>query len=394
MVKCFKDSIQDIRHLLKHSYVIWWKEMRVWLKTPLIGLSRAFILPFTWMVIFGNAFGGNISYIPVAMVNEDLGQHGNDFINMLESTNTLSITTNTNYANALELFKAKKVNAVIFINQDFSKKIDEGKQANIQVTVDQTSTMVATSISSFVNTIVSAFSKKITLTYLNKIDPANANTILNPVEVTSNVLFGRGMSYLDFMAAGVIIQTLVFSALFSGGMTLMMDREFGTLKMLMMAPINKTSIILGKTLAGVTQALISGFIALGIAVLLGIKIKTGILGILCIILIMILTAFGFIGMSTAIAMRFTKMETLMVAMMTLTMPLWFLSGALYPLESMPWWLKPLSTINPLTYAVDAMRSVMYRGVIWAAFALDMLVLLFFSVLMILLGTTFFKRTIE
>lgn len=394
MVRCFKDRVKDIQYSLKHTYVIWWKEMVVWFKTPILGLSRAIMLPLMWMVIFGNAFGGSINHIPVAIVNEDLGSHGNSVIDALESTSTLRIAANTNHANALELFKGKQVNAIILISSDFSKKIESGQQAEIQVTVDQTSPMVANAVSSFVHTAVNALSKKMTLTYLNKVAPANANQILNPIEVKDNVLFGRGMGYLDFMAAGVIIQTIVFSALFSGGMGLMMDREFGTLKMLMMAPISKTAIILGKTLAGVTQTLISGFIALGIALILGIQIKTGFLGVVCVVLIMALTAFGFIGMSTAFAMRFSKMESLMVAMTTITMPLWFLSGALYPIESMPWWLKPLATVDPLTYAVDAMRSVMYRGIIWAAFAFDIFALLFFSVLMIFVGTSSFKRTIE
>jgi ABC-2 type transport system permease protein len=214
------------------------------------------------------------------------------------------------------------------------------------------------------------------------------------VVVEKNTLFGRGIEYLDFLAPGVVMMTILFSAFFTGGLNLIMDRQVGTLRMLMVAPISKEAIILGKTLAGVMQSITSGGVALGVAMLMGVEIKSGLMGLFLVFFLMFVSGFGFIGISLIFGSRITYIEQFMVVMMVFIMPMWFLSGGLYPVESMPEWMRFLALINPMTYATEAMRAVMLRGIIWESFARDVIILLGFAISMMVAGSLSFKRTIE
>lgn len=374
--------------MLGDAYIIWEKEMQIWAKTPLMSLGRAFMMPILWLVIFGNVFGGTVSNVPIALVMEDNGHYAQLFAQSITDGNILRVSANTNYQNALDLLDNRKVTAVVFIPPDFSENIAKGRPATVRVSIDSTTPLLSGAISSGLARGQQVFANKLVIETTGQA-PKTAT-----LDIQQNVLYGRGMRYIDFMAAGVVVQVMVFSALFAGGMGILLDREIGTLKMLMAAPIDKMSIVLGKISAGVTQALFSGAIALGIAVLIGVQIKTGLLGLVLVFVMLTLVAFGFIGMTVALAARIKTLETFMMAVQTIVMPVWFLSGSLYPIETIPDWLKPLATLNPLTYATDAVRSLMLRGVVWSTLAFDFAVMITFSVLMVFIGTRMFKRNLE
>lgn len=368
-------------NIFKEIWIIWKKEMKVWWTNPAFAIIRSLVFPLMWIVIFGIAFSGTVEDIPVALVQEDFGEPAKQYVGMLNTEGVLKIKSTTNYARGVEMLKDRDVYGIIFIPPGFSRGIEEGNTVDVQLSVDETSPQVSNTLISFVERISDEFSRQV-------VPSANV------VSVERNTVFGRGIEYLDFLAPGVIMMTIVFSAMFSGGLGLVMDREFGTLKMLIAAPISKNSIIVGKTTAGVVQSLFSGTAALLIAMALGVEVKTGVIGFGLIMGLMLLTAFGFIGMSMAFATRITRIEHLQLMMMIVVLPMWFLSGGLYPLESMPEWMRVVAYVNPMTYATDAMRAVMLRGIIWKAFALDVLVLVGFAVSMLIAGSLSFRRTIE
>ncbi len=347
-------------------YVIWKKEMIVWAKNPLFAIVRSLGFPLLWMLIFGFAFGESPDNVPVALVQEDYSSFAQDFVLKLQEEHVLKIEYVSSISHGMEMIKNGKVYAVVFIPPDFSKKRE------IHVTIDETSPQISSAV----------------MSYLSKIT-SSSNII-----VEKNTIYGRGIEYIDFLAPGVIMMTIVFSSLFTGGLGMIVDREFGTLKMLMLAPISKSSIILGKTVAGVTQTLFSGIAALIIAVLLGVDVKTGFAGVLVLLLLMIIAAFGFIGMSIAIGTKIYKIEHLMLSMQMIVIPMWFLSGGIYPIESMPSWMEPLARIDPLTYATHAARAVMIRSIVWESIAFDVFVLVSFATIMLIFGVKSFKRTID
>jgi ABC-2 type transport system permease protein len=149
---------------------------------------------------------------------------------------------------------------------------------------------------------------------------------------------------------------LVFSAMFSAA-TLVMDREFGFLREMMVAPVRRSSIIVGKCLGGATVAALQGAIMLALAGFVDVPydplLLLGLFGLL-LLLAFTVTAFGML-----VAVRIRQLQSFTAVMQMLVMPMFFLSGALYPVAGLPTWLELLNRLNPLTYAVDPMRRLVF-----------------------------------
>lgn len=361
------------------------KEIKLFVKQPLFGVARSLLFPIIWIVFFAYGFGGTLHSIPIAVVKEGSGAYSQQLVDGLATGDTFSIKF-SQYENSLKDFQAKKYSAVVYIPKDFDDSV-KNNAAKVYLTLDSTNPTLASAIKSRLESTAQGMSRNIIIA-------KTGDSIVDPITVEEETFYGRGIRYLDFLSPGIIIQTIVFSAMFSGGVSLLMDKEFGTLKLLMLAPISRASIILGKTLGGAIEALISGFITLIIVILLGIKVKYDIMLVVFVPLIMTLVAFGFIGMSTVIATKVKRLEQFIMMTQTIILPLWFVSGAIYPLDSMPNWMQVIAKINPLTYAVDALRSIMIRGAIIESIIPDVLILISFSTIMFLIGVLSFRRTIE
>jgi len=198
----------------------------------------------------------------------------------------------------------------------------------------------------------------------------------------------EGMNYLDFLAPGIVGMTLLFSSTISG-VSVIWDKEFGFLKEVLVAPVNRFSIILGRSLGGMTIALVQALVIVAIAMAMGVKIS-GISGFFLSIVFMILTCATFTGLGLIIAAKLADTQGFMSIMNLVIMPIFFLSGAFFPLQSMPAGIKYIMYINPLTYGVDGLRGALVGG---AAFPLwlDFAVLLVLSIVLAGLGAYLFSK---
>ena len=198
----------------------------------------------------------------------------------------------------------------------------------------------------------------------------------------------RGMDYLDFMAPGIVGMTLLFAGTISG-VSVIWDKEFGFLKEVLVAPVNRFSIILGRSLGSMTTAIPQALIVVAIATALGVKIS-GISGFFLSIVFMILTCATFTGVGLIIAAKLTDTEGFMAIMNLIIMPIFFLSGAFFPLQVMPAWVRYIMYIDPLTYGVDGLRGALVGG---AAFPLwlDFVVLGVLSIALAGLGAYLFSK---
>lgn len=195
-------------------------------------------------------------------------------------------------------------------------------------------------------------------------------------------------SYLKFIAPGIVAMSVLFTSIFSG-IQIIWDKQFGFLKETLIAPVSRTSIMLGQTFGGASTALIQGLFMLIITFFIG-GLSFG-PGILIALLFMILIGLAFTSMGIAIASRMEDMQGFQLIMNFVVMPVFFLSGALFPITSLPKVLKVLVYINPLTYGVDGLRY----GLLGASSInplIDLAVLLIFTFAMILLGSYLFNRT--
>jgi ABC-2 type transport system permease protein len=166
-----------------------------------------------------------------------------------------------------------------------------------------------------------------------------------------------GVDLKTFIFPGVLLIAVVFSAMFSAA-SIAWDREFGFLREMMVAPVRRSSIVIGKCLGGATIAALQGAIVLALAGLVGVPydpvLLLGLFGL------MLLLAFTITAFGVMVALRVKQIQTFTIVMQMLVMPMYFLSGALYPVTGLPTWLEVLNRLNPLTYAVDPMRRLVFN----------------------------------
>src|SRR5919206_3400573 len=166
---------------------------------------------------------------------------------------------------------------------------------------------------------------------------------------------GEG-DYLQFMAPGVVGMTVLFTSMFSG-IALLWDRQFGFLKETLVAPVPRLWIMVGRTLGGATVATIQGLLIFAVSLVAGFR-PLGLSALPAALFVMILTAVVFSALGTALGSSLKDMQGFQLVMNFLVMPIFFLSGALYPLTNLPKALALLTRIDPLTYGVDGVRGAL------------------------------------
>lgn len=166
---------------------------------------------------------------------------------------------------------------------------------------------------------------------------------------------GEG-NYIQFLAPGIISMSVLFTAIFSG-INLIWDKQFGFLKETLVAPVSRLSIVLGKTLGGATVAVIQGLIVFLLTLLIGFK-PVSLSALPIAFIFSFLVALVFTSLGTAIASVLEDMQGFQLIMNFLIMPVFFLSGALFPTKGLPKAIEIITNINPLTYGVDGLRGAL------------------------------------
>ena len=171
----------------------------------------------------------------------------------------------------------------------------------------------------------------------------------------------NNMPYIDFMAPGILAQSVLFIAIFSG-MSIVWERDLGIIHKFLASPTPRAALALGKALSAGIRALTQAIIVYLLAMILGVQLYWNPLALLGVLVIIILTAATFSAFSLIIAFVAKTRERFMGIGQVLTMPFFFASNAIYPISIMPHWLSVIAHVNPLTYAVDALRTMMLKGV--------------------------------
>jgi ABC-2 type transport system permease protein len=199
------------------------------------------------------------------------------------------------------------------------------------------------------------------------------------------------LTYQQYIFPGIIGQTLLFTSMFMG-ISVIWDREFGFLKEILVAPISRFSVFLGKMLGDSTDAVIQGIIVFALGVFLGIPLNP--LTFLEALPVMILMTFGLVGIGLTVASFIESLESFGVIQSFINLPLFFLSGALFPIRGdVPNWLQIASNFNPLTYGIDALRTIIL-GNAWQPLHpmyFNLFVVCCFDVVMMAIGTYAFSR---
>lgn len=197
-----------------------------------------------------------------------------------------------------------------------------------------------------------------------------------------------GQSYSTFLMPGMIAMSVLFTSVFAG-IQIIWDKQFGFLKETLVAPVTRLEIMLGQTAGGATTAVFQGIILMVLAVLLGLKVA-GLTGFLIAFAFMVVIGIAFTAFGIAIASRMEDMTGFQLIMNFLIFPLFGLSGALFPLTSLPGWFSSITLLDPLTYGVEGIRYGL-TGTSQIAPALCGAVIAGFAVAMVLIGAYLFRK---
>lgn len=215
-------------------------------------------------------------------------------------------------------------------------------------------------------------------------------------------VWGPDVSYLQGFAPAVIVMTVLFGSAFAGMGTLM-DMDSGVLAKMLATPVNRVSIITGRVIAAVVVGIVQALIVFIVAAIMGVHVKTGIPGVLLVLLLVALVGMGFAALSNGLALLLKRQETVMAVVNLFTMPLMFMSTMMMPSKAiidgeivpiLPHWLDVARHFNPVDYAIVSVRNLVVNGYVWSDLWKSLVVLVAFAVVMVAFGTMMFRRQAE
>ncbi len=202
----------------------------------------------------------------------------------------------------------------------------------------------------------------------------------------------NGIPYTDFITPGILIQSAVFVSIFYG-LNMVWERENGILKKLLVTPSSRYSIVIGRSMASGIRSTLQVIMIIPFAVLVGVKFVPNPLYFILALIIIFFASGGFAAISILVASFFKTRDRMLGVGQAIVFPLFFLSSALYPVDAMPPALKQIAAVNPMSYVVDAVRSLLITGDL-SHLAADMGVIVLFDVIMFSVASVSFRKIIE
>ena len=381
--------------ILKHSFRIAQKDLTELFRNRL-GLVLLIVMPLFMMVMVGFIYpsNGTISDLQIGVVNEDTGFHGQFMANQVflpalnginDQTHMLIMTNVSSIDYLKDQVQRGVLEGGIVIPANFSESLMSGQQGTIIIVSDESNPQISATIRGALTGVFDAIGTRVAESQLNTTNIA----VVKPFNVQTQGVVSGNPSYFDFIAPGIMAMTVMMSVMTGLPVAISQEKEIGTMDGMMVAPVNRLSILLGKTMAQTARGLIQGVIILALAIgIFGVAIQGSILLVFALLL---LGVFSFVGLGIVVT-SFTKdQETAQMLMMTLMFPMMFLGGVFFPIQQMPWYMQTIAQFLPLTYASNALRKVMVLGAGIPQISNELIILIVFGVVMIAIALPVFKR---
>lgn len=370
---------------------IWWM-----IKKDLLSLKRhpgrfvsIIAFPIIMILLFGYGMGGELTDLPVAVVSQSDGNLTDITLDTIKSTEAYKVVEVTDDLNeAKAMVDNGDVKGAIILPADY----DDSSTATKYVTfyLDSSDQMASQIL---IPTTEGLFTKLSAQVNIENTTVADSNPIANFGESISlhiNKIFGN-IKYIDFLVPAILGMTVMMSCMMGMGASIAGERETGELARLFMTPTNVSTVVGGKIIAKLVIELGRALILLVLAILIfNVTVKGGIIQTFILLLV---GALCFVGFGIMLSARTQTQEDYSQMVMPFCMPMMFVSGVFYPIETMPWIFQKIAYIFPLTYLNDAMRGVMLKGLSLGDVWLDIAVLLGFTLLFFIIGVKRFNRDV-
>ena len=362
--------------MIKGAIAIFKRDFKKFLGNPFV-IIFTLLMPIMYLVIFGNAMGGSISHVAIAVVQEepyigatplsDAVVASLEQMAQRDSPRTFDVAVYTDEPEARRALQNGVVSGVvIFPSPAFPNQA-------VRIYVDSSDYITPQVIESGVTAALVKTG--------------------SPVQLVINKIYGN-IKYIQFFGVGVIVMAIFMTTMMGGGIALIKDREMGIIEGYLVTPVKRSSIIMGMIASGTVRAFLSGFVIFIVDLLItGIILQTT-ENFFMVLLVLFITSIGITSFMVSMASRFSNQQEYASMSAFFNLILFMTSGAFYPVIGMPDWLRWITVINPEYYAVHALRSIILRGQGLSVIGLDILALCIFSVAAMMLGIATYRRTLE
>jgi ABC-2 type transport system permease protein len=361
------------------------RELRKFIRTPAL-LVMTLIMPVMNLVVLGNAFGGRVRHLNVAVVDEDGGPAAR---RVLEAIYSLQMNGDVvrpvaypNERDAARDVREGAVQGAAIVPPGFSRRIYAGENPRVGLLLDNTDAVVSGSLQGLLSGAVQE---------AERVEPAprmDKAVALDPVELFPFV------PYMRYMLPGVIALGMFMTVMIGGGMSYLDDKQRGVHEGYLVTPITKLELVLGQNVAGTIKAVITGAMVTMLGALVaGVYEIFNPLRFLALLLLIVFVSFAFMSMMSFIIARMNNPMLPRALFGVLNTLLYFPSGAIYPVQSLPAWLRWITVIDPFTYAVHGLRVLLLKGAALPVVLPDVMFLGLFAAGMFAGSVRMFRRTL-
>jgi ABC-2 type transport system permease protein len=361
------------------------REMRKFMRSPALVLI-SLVLPLMQLVVLGNSFGGKIVGARIAVVDSDRGPEARRVWEALQSVEygakTFQPLPYASEQEATQDVRAGRIQGVVMIPPGFSRRVYSNNRPELGLELDNTDAFVSAAIAQALSGMV---------TTLNQ--PAVQSRLASQIALQQVELYPY-VPYMQYMLPGAIALAMFVSVMIGGGMAYIDDKSRGVHEGYLVTPITRFELVLAMNIAGTLKASAGGLSLMIFGSLLaGVGTAFQPLHFLSLLLLIGCGSFAFMTMMSCIVSRMDNPLLPRAIFGVLNTLLYFPSGAVYPVEALPSWLRVITYVDPFTYAVAGLRGLLLRGESLQAVFTDMACLAGFGVFMLAANTLLFKRTL-
>jgi len=344
------------------------------------------MFPLIQLIVLGYAFGGSVKNLKLGVVDQDGRLQAvrlrELFGAVAANAGTFETVDYSDPGQAMNDLRNGRINGVLTIPPEFSRRTLAKNEPHIALIADNTDSFVAAAMAATLNGLVSAYNAPVTPERI----PEKAR--LDVVEVYPYV------PYIQYLLPGSIVMSIFMMVMIGGGIIYIDDKARGLHEGYLVTPIKKLELIAGFNLSGAIKAVISGLVLMTIGSLIaGIPNPFDPMRLFRLFVVIVVTAFALVSMMFLIMVRVSDPLTPRAIFGVLNSLLFFPSGAVYPPQAFPPWMQAISAVNPFTYSVHALKSLLLRNTGFAAITGDLAYLLVFSAITMTLATLLFRRTL-
>lgn len=362
------------------------RDLKRFLRNPLM-VTMVIVLPLVYLMILGNAMQGKLKNLSVVIVDKDNGPYSRRVRELLQAIEigpkTVRVTTGNEEKKAISMVKEGIYRGALIIPSDFSRKIDQNRGPEIGLFLDNTESISSAALSSAINLAIA----NIKTDYMPKM------TRINPIILKEEQLFKK-TDYDQSLIPGVVVMAIFMATTITGVFNIVMDRFLGINEGYLLTPITKRDLVLGNIMSGIfLTTFMSLLVFISSLVITGMGLSIGIVTFFLTLLLIVITSFCLLSMVFLLMGRANHPRILGIFGGFMNVIFFFPSGAVYPVESFPKWLRVFAKINPEAYAVHAFKSVLLKGAGIGPIMGDLLFLSIFTLVMSVLAVVTFKRTL-